>query len=84
MQAAAERMQSLIDDLPAYSRTRVVKRDFEKVNLNDIIETVLENLKEEIQQKHSTIAIHGSCEVNIIPFQIPKLFYNIITNSLKF
>ncbi|MEP6465192.1 MAG: PAS domain S-box protein [Parafilimonas sp.] len=84
MQASAERMQSLIDDLLSYSRTHTLERDFQKVNLNTVVEKVKEELKEEIQQKNATIENHAICEVNIIPFQFQQLFYNLISNSLKF
>src|SRR5207237_2662558 len=39
---------------------------------------------EEIQQKQSTISNSEICEMNVIPFQFHQLFYNLITNSLKF
>ena len=84
MRVSAERMQSLIDDLLAYSRTHTLERDFEKVSLNAVIEKVTQDLKEEIQQKHASVKIETTCEVNIIPFQFRQLFYNLISNSLKF
>ena len=84
MQNAAERMQSLIDDLLAYSRTHSSERNFIKVNLNDIIEKVKHDLQEEIQHKHATVQTQQICEVNVIPFQFQQLFYNLISNSLKF
>ncbi|MEO6254482.1 MAG: ATP-binding protein, partial [Ferruginibacter sp.] len=84
MQASAERMQSLIDDLLAYSRTHTLERDFQKVNLNAIIEKVTQDLKEEIEQKHATIENPKICEAKAIPFQFQQLFYNLISNSLKF
>ncbi len=84
MQKAAERMQSLIDDLLAYSHTHSLEGDFEKTNLNAVIEKVVQDLGEEIEQKHAAVHIKGLCEVNIIPFQFQQLFYNLISNSLKF
>ncbi|CAN5361397.1 hypothetical protein BH11BAC1_BH11BAC1_15040 [soil metagenome] len=84
MQACAERMQALIDDLLAYSRTHTLERDFQKVNLGIVLEKVIQDLNEEIQQRNATIDILELCEVNIIPFQFRQLFYNLISNSLKF
>ncbi|MCK0145668.1 PAS domain S-box protein [Arenibacter sp. F26102] len=84
MQLSAERMQSLIDDLLAYSRTHNLEGDFEKINLNDIIEQVKQDLSEELLQKNAIIDSDKTCEVNIIPFQFKQLFYNLISNSLKF
>mgnify|MGYP003645082929 FL=1 len=84
MQLSAERMQSLIDDLLAYSRTHNLEGDFEKTNLNLIIEEVKQELSEELLQKNALIDTDKTCEVNIIPFQFKQLFYNLISNSLKF
>ncbi len=84
MQSSAGRMQALIDDLLAYSRTNTSERVFEKVNLNTVIEKVKQDLKEEILNKNAVIEIKDTCDVNIIPFQFRQLFYNLISNSLKF
>ncbi|CAN5254306.1 PAS domain S-box protein [soil metagenome] len=84
MQASAKRMQSLIEDLLAYSRTKSLKTNFEKVDLSSVVAIVVSDLKEEIQQKNALIEVNNTCEVNIIPFQFQQLFYNLISNSLKF
>jgi PAS domain S-box-containing protein len=84
MQLSADRMQSLIDDLLAYSRTHNLEGDFEKTSLNLIIEQVEQDLSEELLQKNAIIETHKTCMVNVIPFQFKQLFYNLISNSLKF
>ncbi|MFD1602583.1 PAS domain S-box protein [Flavobacterium artemisiae] len=84
MQNAAQRMQTLINDLLSYSRTNIQERVFEKTDLSKIIDEVKEDLKEEIEQKAATIEIVGTSEVDIIPFQFRQLLYNLISNSLKF
>jgi len=84
MQVAANRMQTLIDDLLAYSRTNTTERVFEKTDLNKIIEEVKEDLKEDLQQAHASIETSNMCEVKIIPFQFRQLLYNLISNSIKF
>ena len=84
MQRAAERMQTLIDDLLAYSRTNTSERKFENTNLNKIVDEVKSDLKEELQHKHATIETNEMCEVSIIPFQFRQLLHNLISNSLKF
>lgn len=84
MENAANRMQTLIDDLLIYSRTNTQERKFEKTDLNTIIEEVKEDLKEEFQHKHATLAVDEMCEANIIPFQFRQLLFNLLSNSLKF
>ncbi|HYI77111.1 MAG TPA: PAS domain-containing protein [Chryseolinea sp.] len=84
MENAANRMQTLIDDLLTYSQTNTQERKFEKVNLNTIVEAVKDDLKEQLQQKHAKIESDEMCEANIIPFQFRQLLFNLLNNSLKF
>ncbi|KAF2333713.1 PAS domain S-box protein [Flavobacterium daemonense] len=84
MQSAAQRMQTLINDLLAYSRTNVQERVFENTDISKIVNEVKEDLKEEIEQKNAKIEILENCEANIIPFQFRQLLYNLVSNSLKF
>lgn len=84
MQNAAERMQTLINDLLAYSRTNTFERKYEKINLNKMIEEVKEDMQEELLQKNATLEAAQLCEINIIPFQFRQLLHNLISNSLKF
>ncbi|MDQ8012574.1 MAG: PAS domain S-box protein [Flavobacterium nitrogenifigens] len=84
MQNAAQRMQTLINDLLAYSRTNIQERIFIKTDLNQIINEVKEDLTEELEQKSAVIKIEQTSEVDIIPFQFKQLLYNLISNSLKF
>ncbi len=81
---SAKRMQALIEDLLAYSRTNTIDRKFEVTDLHKIIEEVKQELKEELHKKNAVIETNQSCEINIIPFQFRQIFYNLISNSLKF
>ena len=80
----AKRMQTLIEDLLAYSRTKNAERKFEKTNLNIILEEVKKDFEEVIHKKKATIVSNKLCEVPIIPFQFRQLMHNLIGNSLKF
>ncbi len=84
MQDSARRMQNLIQDLLAYSRTKAPEAKFEFTDLNTIISEVKEDIKEELKEKQATIETSQLCVVNIIPFQFRQLMYNLISNSLKF
>ena len=84
MENASKRMQTLINDLLTYSRTKTTEKKFEKTDLNKIVEAVKEDLKEELLQKKAIIMSDDLCEINIIPFQFRQLLYNLISNSLKF
>jgi len=84
MQNAAQRMQTLINDLLSYSRTNVQERIFEKTDLSKIVDEVIEDLKEELESKNGSIQNCENCDIHIIPFQFRQLLYNLISNSLKF
>jgi len=84
IQSAAGRMQTLIEDLFAYSRTNATERKFEKTDLNIIIEEVKTEFKETIEQKHAKIEATELCPAHIIAFQFRQLMHNLISNSLKF
>lgn len=84
MNDSARRMQLLIDDLLTYSRTTTSKRKFEDTSLDEILDIVKLDLREEIQQKNAVIEASPLCRANIIRFQFHQLFYNLISNSLKF
>lgn len=84
MQDAAERMQILIDDLLAYSRTNNDDRKFELTDLGEIVDDVIEDLGEEIQLRKVNIEIGEMCKTQVIPFQFRQLVYNLLTNALKF
>lgn len=84
MQNAAERMQTLIQDLLAFSRFSTIDRKFETTNLIEIIEEVKNDFTEAIAEKHAEIVVKESCEVHIISFQFRQLLHNLISNALKF
>ena len=84
MQASAKRMQTLIEDLLAYSRISATERKFEKTSIKNIIEDIESDLKETIDEKNATISVIEVCEMCIIDFQFRQLMYNLISNALKF
>ena len=84
MQTAAKRMQTLIDDLLAYTRTNMSGDNFKRTDLKRIIEEVKEDLKDDLKEKHATIDSTELCDASVIPFQFRQLMHNLIGNSLKF
>ena len=84
LQHSALRMQILIRDLLAYSRTKTRERQFEVTDLNILVEEIIQGFREELEEKKGTIEAPEQCEANIIPFQFRQLLQNLISNALKF
>lgn len=84
MQNAALRMQTLIEDLLAYSRTNTSEKRFEATDLNVILNDIKSEIKEVIDEKKVLIESHHLPTLYVIPFQIRQLFINILINSIKF
>lgn len=84
MQRSAEQMQALINDLLAYSRTNTAEHVYQKVSLASILERIKQDLREELDEKQGEIILKDFVEVNVIHFQFQQMFYNLISNSIKF
>ena len=85
LQEAANRMQLLIDDLLTYSTTATSKNVLEKVLLSEILEQTTADLKEVIELRDINLATDFSDDAaTVIPSQLRLLFYNLISNSVKF
>lgn len=84
MEKTVSRMQQLLDDLLAYSRTRTSERNFECVDLSVLVEYVKKDLEETIAEKKAIIETFNLKQANVITFQFKQLIENIVANSLKF
>jgi signal transduction histidine kinase len=78
-------MRQLVDDITAYSLTDHSEQVFAVADLNAILEDVKEDLVEEIEKTNAHLEIHLLPQaVKVVPYQIQQLFYNLLSNSLKF
>jgi two-component system CheB/CheR fusion protein len=84
LQNSAQRMQTLIRDILAFSSIKAAGRKFESTDLQIIIDEVREELKEAIAEKHAIIEVKEHCEVRIIRHQFRQLINILIGNALKF
>ena len=80
---AAERMSVLITDILSFSSLKR-EESYVKINLNDILNHVLEDLDLLIAQKEAVIEIDSLPIIEAIPLQMNQLFYNLLNNALKF
>ena len=81
---SANRMQNLMIDLVNYSRTIKSDKVFIKIDLNQILKDVLEELSVNIEETKAKISVAELPEFFGTKFQIQQLFVNLISNSLKY
>jgi PAS domain S-box-containing protein len=81
---ASIRMQTLINDLLAYSRVTTRAQSVTRVNLSQIAADVLGDLEMRIEQTGGRVLIENLPEIEADPTQMRQLFQNIIGNALKF
>ena len=84
MQDAASRMQTLIEDLLAYSRVNTHKQPFAVISLQKIMQGVLSDLETRIEDTKATINVHDLPEIEADATQMRQLLQNLVGNALKF
>jgi light-regulated signal transduction histidine kinase (bacteriophytochrome) len=84
IQHTAIRMRSLIDDLLAYSNTSLGITGFEKVDLNETVRGVLDDMEATIIEKSAVVDVQSLPTVTGDGRQLHQLFQNLISNALKY
>lgn len=84
MQSAAQRMQTLIQDLLKLSRVTSRALPFEECNLGEIVRAVVSDLEITIEQREAEVAVGELPTIEADPVQMRQLFQNLISNALKF
>jgi len=83
-QDGATRMQTLINDLLAYSRVESVGRPFQPTNCEQVLISAMTNLKVAIEETKATITHDPLPIVDGDPTQLAQVFQNLIGNAIKF
>lgn len=82
--SASNRMQKLINDLLQFSRHANNVDEFRRVNLNEVLANVLNDMEVDVRNKDARIQATDLPVVWGVPSLLQQLFQNLISNSLKF
>ncbi len=82
--AAAERMQRLIEDLLRFSRVTTQVRPFARVALDDVVRDVLVDLELEVERAGATVHVGELPEVSGDVSQLRQLVHNLLATALMF
>ncbi len=78
------RMQTLINDLLAYSRVSSKAQPLEEVDSGKVLKNTLLNLRAAIEESHAQVIYNGLPAVFADPAQLSQLFQNLVGNALKY
>lgn len=84
MQAAAQRMSILIEDLLNFSRLSYQPSLSMATHLNEVVERVMSDLELRIAETGAQITVAPLPMVSGDPTQLGQLFQNLLTNAIKF
>ncbi|MDX1905793.1 MAG: PAS domain S-box protein [Bacteroidia bacterium] len=82
--SAAQRMQTLINDLLTFSRVSTHAQPFVKTHLSQIVSEVISDLEIAIRESGATIEVDPLPTVEADPTQMRQVFQNLIANAIKF
>lgn len=82
---AAYRMSVLINDMQNYASVKHHSKLFQKTDLNHIVKDIISDFELLIEEKKAKVVLLNRLpEIIAIPFQMNQLFYDLLSNALKF
>jgi PAS domain S-box-containing protein len=84
MQASAERMQRLIDDLLTYARVSKRGQPFEPVDLDHVLRDVVNDLEARLERSGGRLVVGDLPTIDGDPIQLRQVFQNLLGNAIKF
>ena len=79
---SVDRMRKLIRDLLEYSKAGNLLGEYEKFNVNELLNEVFSSF--DIKKKNIRIDINKTFEMFANKMQLSRIFHNLIDNSIKF
>lgn len=85
LERAHRRMQQLIDDLLHLSRVGSMELQLQNVDVQDLVQTVVQSLAEELRKKHLTVELAGDLPVVVADYRrVQQIIENLIINAIKY
>jgi K+-sensing histidine kinase KdpD len=84
LNSAASRMQDMITSILDYSKISTNAEPFKLVDCNEILENSLKNIEVAISEAGAKVTHDPMPSIYADPFQIQRVFQNLIANSVKF
>lgn len=81
---ASKRMQSLINNLLDFSRHSMSQSDFRKTDLSKLVRETLTELEIDIEKAGAKVEVGELPVISAVPGLMQQLFYNILSNAIKF
>ncbi len=84
IRSSSARMSALIRNMLNYARLAHHEQLFEPTDLNAVLKDILSDFELLIEQKGAEMDIAQLPKLEAIPLQVNQLFYNLLSNALKF
>ncbi len=84
IEKASSRMITLTNDLLIYSQLDDKSLNFQPINLNELLDTILLDIQNDVTRNNAQINIERLPTVVCDSMQIKQLFQNLISNSIKY
>jgi signal transduction histidine kinase len=84
IESASDRMGLLVEDLLQYSHVSHVPREKDKIDLNDVVAQVLQDLDLDIQESGTKLNVGRLPVINGYRRQLQQMFQNLISNAIKY
>ncbi|MFP3912158.1 MAG: MASE3 domain-containing protein [Desulfobacteraceae bacterium] len=84
MNRAAHRMQTLVQNLLAYSRLSSDAQPYAPTELQDIVRQALDNLEMKVRETGAAVTVGTLPKIEADSIQMTQLFQNLISNALRF
>jgi PAS domain S-box-containing protein len=81
---SSERMSLLIKDLLEYSQLLKSNTILTSVSLEEVLNKVIVDFELVVDEKNATLHIDSLPTIEAVPLQMNQLFYNLLSNALKF